>query len=476
MGSKLWNTFKNEISLIAVFLFLYQLILLPRAVLFGVTWGMPGIIFGIALLFAGYIIAKLITRSKQNFYRILASYLSAIAISIIIAIIYWKVAPGPRFLPTRINSNLNFKTIEILNIIFEGLGIFILYFAGIRARLISYESILSRKKLIFGICVFIFTAIFTHYNKEVEYLKSTVYAFAYIFIILSLLIRNQENLDNAFIKKHIELSTVPKNIRNYNSIIVIILFLLIIIIFNIDKLTDFIVNIVNNLPRTIVLIFIKVLELLSRLLPGEEGQGGAQGGSEGLADLPQGEESHIAGLLVKIFFAIILIAAGAFIIWKLPALLRALGRKLKKVGTYIAEFFRKLFVIQKEDPEKETDYIDEVITVKPVAHGKEEKGNERKIQRIGGRLWKSSDYTKRIRFMYKLIVTHIEKYGINIEKSDTTGEIYLKASEVDGIRESLEYATDVYDKIRYGEKVPDETEYNKFEEKFTHTVDILKKK
>lgn len=78
--------------------------------------------------------------------------------------------------------------------------------------------------------------------------------------------------------------------------------------------------------------------------------------------------------------------------------------------------------------------------------------------------------------MYKLIVTHIEKYGINIERSDTTGEIYLKASRVDGLDESLEYATDIYDKIRYGGKIPDEMEYNKFEEKFAHTVDILKKK
>ena len=246
MGSKLWNIFRSEISLIAVFTFLYQLILLTRAVFFGVTWGMPGIIFGIVLLFAGYIIAGLITRRKQNFYTILTTYISAVAISVIAAIIYWNFAPGPKFLPTQLNSNLSSDVIKILNVIFECLCIFILYFTGTRARFIGFDFILSRRKIIFGIIDFIFASIFVYYYEEIGYLKNTVYIFAYIFIILSLLIKNQENLDSTFIKKHIDLSTVPKNLRNYNSVFIIILFAIILTIFNIQELTAFIVNIIKT--------------------------------------------------------------------------------------------------------------------------------------------------------------------------------------------------------------------------------------
>ena len=91
-------------------------------------------------------------------------------------------------------------------------------------------------------------------------------------------------------------------------------------------------------------------------------------------------------------------------------------------------------------------------------------------------MWKNSDYVKRIRFMYKLVVNYIENYGIKISKSDTTGEIYVKGSEVEGLKENLGYTTDIYNKIRYGKRVPDETEYGKFEETFAHIVNILKKK
>ena len=89
--------------------------------------------------------------------------------------------------------------------------------------------------------------------------------------------------------------------------------------------------------------------------------------------------------------------------------------KLKKLLSRIAKFFRDLFIIEKNNVDKETDYVDEVAIIKPTTRSRKEKENEKKIQRIGGRLWKNSDY-KRIRFMYKLVVNYIENYGIKISK------------------------------------------------------------
>ncbi|HHV95918.1 MAG TPA: hypothetical protein GXX37_05510 [Clostridiaceae bacterium] len=477
MGSKLWNLFRKEISLLTVFAFLYPLLLLMRAVLFGVTWGMPGIAFGIILLYAGYIVAGLITKKKQNFTRLFITYLSVFIISTVFAIIYWGFIPGNKYLPTRLNSYLSSKVVEILNIIFESLCIFILYFAGIRGRFNSYDSVITGKKLVFGSIVLIVSLIFIQYYKEVGYLKNTIYVFTYIFIILSLLIRNQENLDRTFIKKHIDLSTVPKNIRNYNSVFVTILFLIIIAIFNIQELTNFIVTIIKNTPKFLILAFFKFLELLSKLYPVSEGQVDQGGGRDSFLGLPEGgEENPIAALLSRIFYFIILAGALGFVIWKLPAILRVIGRKLGKLIKIVAEFFRKLFVIQENNLEKETDYIDEVMIIKPQVNADSEKDKEKKIRRIGGKAWKNSDYIKRIRFMYKLIVNYIKNYGIDIKKSDTTGEIYIKASRIDGIKDDLNYATNVYNKVRYGKKVPDEAEYSKFEEFFTDMVNILKRK
>jgi len=476
MGSKLWNLFRKEISLLTIFAFLYPLILLSRAVFFGVTWGMPGIVFGIVLLFTGYIIAGIITKKKQSFFTILATYLSVFAIIAIFIIIYWNFVSYTRFLPTRLNSYLNSKVIEILNLVFESLAIFIFYFVGIRGRFNSYDLILTNKKLIFGVLVLISSLIFIQYYKEVEYLKNTVYTFVYIFVILTLLIRNQENLDRTFIRKHIDLSTVPKNIRNYNSLFVVILFLLIIVVFNIQELTNFIVKIIGNTPRVIIIVLLKILELISKLYPASEGQGETQGEQGGFSGLPEGEENHIAALLIRIFSSILLIVALGFVIWKSPVLFRVLGEKIKKLGRIIAEFFRKLFVVQVDNPDKEIDYVDEVMIIKPQINPKEEKESEKKIKRIGGKAWKNSDYIKRIRFMYKLIVNNIKNYGIDIKKSDTTGEIYAKASEINDIEENLRYTTNVYNKVRYGKKDPDETEYNKFEEFFSNMTSILRKR
>jgi|GEM_PF-4840076 len=484
MGSKLWKVFKREVSLLAIFAYLYQLILLPRTVFFKDTGGVPGVMAGICLLFGGYIIAGLLTKKKQSFLRMLISYLSSIIPALLFTIFYWKGFP---FIEKGIVYSLwaqNEYVYVLWRGILEGIGAFLLYFAGVRLKFLDYDSILSRNKLIAAGIIFVSAIIFVEYYnyKELEYLKSTLYAFVYIFIVIVLLVKNQQNLDRAFIKKHIDLATVPGKIRNYNSLIVISIFLLIMFIFNIKALVSFIVRVIKNTPRVIITIMFKILEILSMLFPGSSEGGQSEGGTPQLPMLPEEEKNAILSLIMEIILWLILAAMAVFIIYKLPKVFAFIGRKLKKAGVYILDTIRKLFLINKDYPDHETDYVDEVLNVKPEAPDKDNKNKGNKIHRMGGRLWRNAEPVEKIRFMYGVILSYMKKSGMDIQKSNTAQEVCGKAVEIydgipenDGLKESLGITTRVYEKARYGGKAPDIEEYTCFEEKFTQAVDIIKR-
>ena len=81
-----------------------------------------------------------------------------------------------------------------------------------------------------------------------------------------------------------------QNLRNYNSVFIIILFAIILTIFNIQELTAFIVNIIKDIPRVAILIFLKVLELLSGYIREAKDRAKDEGEQGGLPNLPEGEE------------------------------------------------------------------------------------------------------------------------------------------------------------------------------------------
>lgn len=474
MGSKLWNLYKREISVFAVFTFLYQFIFVTRGLVFGVYKGIPAVVYSLVILTAGYFTAGSIAGKKRNYRTMLISYLCSGAAGVIAALVSGLLVPGSQPLDT-ILTVFNDSMIRALFILFEGLAGAMLFFAGVRMRFLSNDEIMSMKTITFGIVVFIASVLLFHNSPFGAEHKPFVYAFAYIFAVLSLLIKNQQNLDNAFIKKHIDLSTVPKNIRNYNSRVILLVFAVILLIFNIDTVAGAIMYVISNIPRYIVTFMLFLLELVSKLFPGETSEAGSQGGGGmDLSGLPDGQENPFWSFVTKMIFIIILGLAAIYVITRAPNMARAIKRKINELFDRIRIFFRSLFKVQKDKELKEADYVDETETIKPVIDKKNKKETERKLHKMSGRIWKNADPEKKIRFMYSLTVRNIANSGINISRADTPRQIKEKCQGNKDMNSSLEYNTDLYEKVRYGNIKTEESEFTRYKMEFDRLLEILK--
>ena len=158
---------------------------------------------------------------------------------------------------------------------------------------------------------------------------------------------------------------MPKDIRNYNSIVVIAVFLIILVLFNINSLVTYITTVFKNAPKYILIVLFAILNFLSKLMPGGEEGGGEEQGQPQLPFLPGEESNSIVGLILSIIFGLLFLVAFIYLIPKVPKLLRAIGEKIKKFVLLIGRFLKKLFRIQKDYTDSEVDYIDEVEIIRP---------------------------------------------------------------------------------------------------------------
>lgn len=474
MGSKLWNKFKREISAITVFLFLYQFIYIIRGIVFGRYLGIFAVISGLAILACGYFFAQLVAGKKRNFKTMGLSYLVSPVFGLMTSL-FLSVTVHRSGLTNTLLTIFDEPLIWALYLIFEGLGGTMLFFAGVRMRFLSHEDILSSKTLTFGVVVFVASMLLLHNDPVGVTHKSFLYAFAYIFVIFALLARNQQNLDNAFLKKHIDLSTVPKNIRNYNSRVILLIFGVIILIFNIEAVAGAIMYVISNIPKSIVLFLLFMLELLSRLFPGQEGQGeGGGGGEMDFSGLPEGQESPFWSIFTKVIFIIILGLAIFYVITRTPNMIRAIKRKLKSVINRIKNFLLGLFRLQRDTDVTQVDYVDETVTIRPAADRRSRRDTDRKLYKMSGRLWKNASLDKKIRYIYGLTVRNMINSGINIVGADTPRQIKQKCEDNGKITESLAHNTDLYERVRYGNIMPGESEYVRYRDEFKRITDGLK--
>jgi len=139
-------------------------------------------------------------------------------------------------------------------------------------------------------------------------------------------------------------------------------------------------------------------------------------------------------------------------------------------------FIKRLFGIQKDYAGSEEDYIDEIEIIRP---GSPRKGIRKPggiLKIIAGKFGRNLTNSEKVRNMYATILHHLRIKGVKILKSDTTHEIYGKIPQVENLDKAMEYITGVYDKVRYGEKIPEKAELEHYLDRAGQTVDILKSK
>lgn len=67
---------------------------------------------------------------------------------------------------------------------------------------------------------------------------------------------------------------------------------------------------------------------------------------------------------------------------------------------------------------------------------------------------------ERVRYIYAKVISLISK-NVDIKKSDTTRQIYVKALKLDGIQGHMGSLTDIYEKVRYDDYMPEAEEAEK---------------
>ncbi|NLC69274.1 MAG: DUF4129 domain-containing protein [Clostridiaceae bacterium] len=469
MRGKLWGLSRRVIALLAKYCFIYPVILVPRAALFKDTGKITGFLAGLAIIFAGFIITGLIVKKKQSVIRLVASYLLSFIPGLLLFILFVNTVnagnvPGD-------------SMYGLLRAVFEGMVAIVLYFTGARSEVMEFESMLGRKTVVLAGAIFVGAVIFVSYYIEIGHLKDEIYYLGCVFTMLMLLVRNQQNLDRVFIRKHIELSTVPRNIRKYNSIIVIIMFMLILVLFNIKGIVDFIAMVLSEAPRYILIALFYLSYLLSKLVPGGDSSGGDEGQGEiSMPALPEGESNSIVSTILTIIFGSLFLAVAIYSLLKFPRLLRVIWEKLRETIGKIGSFIMRFLGLGKEYGEKETDYVDEVEIIKPAAEGKRPGKQEGILKRIGRRLGRNLTLAEKVRVAYAGILRCLKAKGFVLSRSDTSGEICRKLPQGEELGEMMEYVTEVYDKVRYGEKTPESNEFELYEDKANRVANALKAK
>jgi hypothetical protein len=455
MKEKTRNLILKYAAAAGVFAFLYPFILVLRVLLFKNDGGASGFLFHTALVFSALLITGVIVGGKEILWHNAAAY----------ALVVIPVAA----------AGFIYAGSGVWRMLFEMLAAFLMYFIGIRCSFLPFSDILSSNVIITGILLMSFSLIATFYFKQYEYLRGTITACTYTFIFITMIVKTQENLDSMFIRRHIESSSVPKNIRNFNNGLVILLFVSTVAIVNIRGALGAIATGMKKLLIGIVWLLIKILTLLFRT---PENAGGS-GQQQGAPKLPFSEEnaqgSLITDIIMGIFMAAILFIILYILYPRIPYIAAAIVEKLRALFAAIVGWLRNLLRLPPPEPEVSEDYQDEtekLLHDKPDEKRKEQKKAARNIRK---NLKRITDPAEKIRNLYCMVLLMLCSRGIIIAKADTTGEIYEKALSVEGLQGHMKKLTDAYDRVRYGERVPIADETKLVEQVYSKVDEVLRR-
>jgi len=265
-----------------------------------------------------------------------------------------------------------------------------------------------------------------------------------------MLIKSEENIDEVFMYRGVEIPEVQRSIRKQNSKLIILLYGVILIMFNIK---DFLAATLKFLLLIYVKASIFVMYLLSKLLSTSDG-GSSDGGSQA-QQLPfePGKSDKFLNYLFTAIAVIIII----FAIYKaLPKVIKAISQFI----AYVKALFTRVLKI-KENKYDDSECVEIVEITKQTVDNKVKK--KKKINLISI-LKKTTDPTKRIRLMYQIILSEFGRRGIDIAASDTTGQVVEKAAGIELVENEIENITSIYEKVRYGEEPPQNQALTSMEE------------
>ncbi|HHW49467.1 MAG TPA: DUF4129 domain-containing protein [Clostridiaceae bacterium] len=351
---------------------------------------------------------------------------------------------------------LIYKGFGIARLLLEIPVLSVTYLIGLRAGIYNYRHTLSNKKIYAGIlllssCILVISLV----DGFHEHLRTVFFICAFVHIMVSFIIQNQSNLDDAFTGRITDLPYVPRNVRIYNIMVVLIFFAAIIAMFNFQSIVVFLLNVIRKVAAYVIIAILWLFEKLT--FPSGESPGDASD-IQPLEPLPfeEGRNSIISTIIASVLTILI----ALFLLYKFAPVI---ARKIRKLLLAILEALRKFFrTLPVQETDGNEDYYDKVEFVKPdeiktqkAVTGRKKRNLERELRRL-------SNPAEKVRLIYGYLLEVLLNAGVAIKKSDTAREIYKKVmddrealSKADSLYGPFDKVTAVYEKVRYGDYVPD---------------------
>lgn len=465
-------TLLRLLATVAVNAYIYAATVTLRAVLFGTDGGLVSlVIFASAMIFA-HVAVAIFLRKPPGIIKALANTKPAKFLAFMLKIdgaaefmtstIAWQIMLLPMLI-----SFFTYSRGSMRRALFELVPVVITYAVSMKHARLKASLIMSKAYVYIGFGILALCLELPLIFDELLYLRPGLFTVTLFFIFAYLIVKNQEDIEsNIFSKKHIEKSILPKNLRSFNALTVSVIFLFVLLLFNLKEIVITIINLLTELVAIIAVLLMMLVELLA---PKQESiLGGGMPGESQLPEFGAQPGSPLANLIINVlsYFIFLYLAYRLllFVLRRLPAFCRR-----------VAALLKKLFSTQKErTPIEETEFVDETETVKPVREVSKA-GGARRAGRGRSDLRRVKDPVLRVRMMYSIILGMLPRIGVNPDKSDTSMEIIKKTSSYDVLEELYPF-TQVYNRVRYREQLPDDKMLLDAQECFEKTVELIGRK
>jgi hypothetical protein len=329
-------------------------------------------------------------------------------------------------------------------IAFELLTAAVGYVTALKQTRLSMTRIMSSTSLYMGIVVMLICLEVPYFVDRLKYLRPAYFAASYFMIFACLIVKNQDDLDkHIFTKKHIDKTALPRNMRRFNMAAVSFVFLLMMLLFNFKKAVMYLLDLAT---RIIQLFFIFIGWLIDKLTV-DNTTGG---------EVMRSEISFVSDQRPTPFLNLISNTVMYFIILYVSyKLLFMLISKAPGVVAKIIGALKRLFKINvSSESSVEAEFVDttEILLPRMQSGAAKVKNKRSKVKKLS----KIKDPAEKVRCMYENILGMLPLYGIKPDISDTAQEILAKAAGAANVKEDLSPFTEIYERVRYGETVPDE--------------------
>ncbi|MCX8129216.1 MAG: hypothetical protein N3I35_03840 [Clostridia bacterium] len=470
MPEKIRITVMKLTALTGVFLFIYPGVELLRYTVFKGASELRDIFFFALTVFFGYLTGRVVVRDKS---KILERIISVPAVEFFLdkhaTVLFMSKLTAYLTSLVPFFAVIIFSSGESLQRrLIEASIALIFYFIGLRANFREFGRILGSTffyiAFIFSMCLLFAVT----YSKGLSHLRIQFSIMFFIAVIASLIIQNQAYLDLMVMKKEAHSAGTPRNIRIFNIKAVVMFLFFLVLLLNLNSIVAFTLSMLKMFVSVVVEIMMKLFRLLFPDAGGAKIQtASAEVPFFGRIRLP----SPFWNFITEVFRnAIFLYAIYKFI----PAAIL----KIRNMLLWIIKLIKRLLFSNVESAAANlpVDYTDETETVGPPWLRKKKESTGKNIRKFRKALKDISDPIVKIRVIYACIAEIFIEKKIDIRKSDTTGEILKKAMHMEEIRDALSSVTSVYDKVRYGDVIPQETEVFSTEKSFERICGTIDRK